>query len=121
MESVEQPQLPPLPRKPRGAHMSVRAGQWSGSLPPLPSIYPIIPKDPQMGGPSNTEPVVELPQLPPLGFDNPIPTYPDTTGYNTSFLASMDFNYPAPSYDPYMQVVVHNALYPSSFPLALSK
>ncbi|MFS7918339.1 hypothetical protein Hanom_Chr03g00199821 [Helianthus anomalus] len=46
MEPAEQPQPPPQPRKPRGARMSVRAGQWSGSLPPLPPTYSTIPEDP---------------------------------------------------------------------------
>ncbi|MFS7921304.1 hypothetical protein Hanom_Chr03g00235231 [Helianthus anomalus] len=39
----------------------------------LPLSYPPIPKDPQMGGPSNTAPVTEAL---PTGYDNPIPTYP---------------------------------------------
>ncbi|MFS7988081.1 hypothetical protein Hanom_Chr11g01030381 [Helianthus anomalus] len=77
-----------------------------------------------MGGPSNVVLVVDLTsqnfvQPPPSGFDNPIPTYPDTTGYNP-FNPSMpiDYNYQAPAYDPYLQVVVYNALYPSPFPHA---
>ncbi|XP_022032306.1 extensin-like [Helianthus annuus] len=121
MELTEQqPQPLPQPRNPRsGARMSVRAGQWSGSLPPLPPTYPTITEDQQMGGPSNVEPVIMTPQQPPMGFDNPIPTYPDMTGYDTSYTtAPMDFNYPAPSYDPYLQAVVHTALYPSPFPPA---
>ncbi|XP_022003523.1 vegetative cell wall protein gp1-like [Helianthus annuus] len=48
MEHAEQPQPPPQPRKPHGARMSMRAGQWSGSLPPLPPSYPTVPEDPQM-------------------------------------------------------------------------
>ncbi|MFS8031936.1 hypothetical protein Hanom_Chr17g01551721 [Helianthus anomalus] len=78
-----------------------------------------------MGGPSNTTPVVDptplafAQPLPPLGFDNPIPTYLATSGYNP-FEPSpqVDLNYQGPSYDPYMQAVVHNALYPSPFPPA---
>ncbi|MFS8034510.1 hypothetical protein Hanom_Chr17g01582001 [Helianthus anomalus] len=51
-----------------------------------------------------------------MGFDNPIPMYSDMTGYDTSYTATpVDYNYSAPSYDPYLQVVVHNALCPSSF------
>ncbi|MFS7997376.1 hypothetical protein Hanom_Chr12g01141051 [Helianthus anomalus] len=80
MEHAEQQPLPPpQPRKPPGARMSVHAGQWSSSLLPLSPTYPTIPADPQMGGPSNTIPVVEPTQQPPLGFDNSIPTYQDTT------------------------------------------
>ncbi|XP_035836037.1 alpha/beta-gliadin clone PW1215-like [Helianthus annuus] len=72
-----------------------------------------------MGGPSNPEPVVELPQQTPMGFNNPFPTYPDMTGYDTSNTATpMDYNYSALSYDPYLQAVVHNSLYPSPFPYA---
>ncbi|MFS7919461.1 hypothetical protein Hanom_Chr03g00212931 [Helianthus anomalus] len=124
MEPAEQPQPPSQPRKPRGARMLVRAGQWSSSLPPLPQTYPTITEDPQRGGPSNSEPVVDplqqsFAQQPPLGFDNPIPTYPDVTGYDASYSATlMDYNYTAPSYDPYLQAVMHNALYPSPFPPA---
>ncbi|MFS7987835.1 hypothetical protein Hanom_Chr11g01027521 [Helianthus anomalus] len=77
-EPLEQQQPPPQPRKSRtDARMSVRTGQWSGSLPPLPPTYPTIPEDPQMGGPSNPEPMVEPPQKPPIGYDNPILTYPN--------------------------------------------
>ncbi|MFS7944203.1 hypothetical protein Hanom_Chr06g00509301 [Helianthus anomalus] len=126
MEPVEQPQPPPQLRKKCGACISVRVRQWSGSLQPLPPTYPTytIPEDPQMGGPSSAEPVVELhpqpfAQQPPLGFDNPMPTYPDLTGYGTSYsTVPMDFNYPSPSYDPYMQAIMHNALYPSPFTFA---
>ncbi|MFS8034216.1 hypothetical protein Hanom_Chr17g01578591 [Helianthus anomalus] len=79
-EPMEQQQPPPQPRKPRtGTRMLVRVGQWSGSVPTLPPTYPTIPEDSQMGGPSNPEPIVEPPQQPPTGYDNPIPTYPDIT------------------------------------------
>ncbi|XP_021995942.1 extensin-like [Helianthus annuus] len=106
MEPLKQPQPPPEPRRKCGARMSVRMGPWSSPLPPMPQTYPPIPEDPQMGGPSNTVPVVDptpqtFVQPPPSGFDNPIPTYPDMTGY-----------------DPYMQAVIHNALYPSPYPPA---
>ncbi|XP_022007650.1 leucine-rich repeat extensin-like protein 5 [Helianthus annuus] len=85
---MEQQQPPPQPRKLcTGAWMSVRSGQWSGSLPPLPPTYPTIPEDPQTGGPSNPTPIVELPQPPPT------------------------------AYDPYLQAVIQNALYPPPFPL----
>ncbi|MFS8032239.1 hypothetical protein Hanom_Chr17g01555251 [Helianthus anomalus] len=104
--------------------MSVRMGQWSGSLPPLTQTYPTIPEDPQMGGPSNTVPVVDptpqtFVQPPSSGFDNPILTYPLTTGYDPfKPTTPIDFNYPAPAYDPYTQAVIHNALYPSHLPPA---
>ncbi|XP_021991488.1 extensin-like [Helianthus annuus] len=122
MEHVEQPQPPQeSPRRKRGARMSVRMRQRSGSLPPLLQAYLPIPKDPQIGGPSNAVPVVDLTpqnfvQPPPSGFDNPIPTYTDTTGYHPFNPSTpIDYNYQAPAYDPYLQVVVHNALYPSPF------
>ncbi|MFS7945027.1 hypothetical protein Hanom_Chr06g00519101 [Helianthus anomalus] len=98
IEPVEQPQPPPaveqpqppheLPRRKPGAPMSVRIGPWSSPLPPLPPSYPPILEDPQMSGPSNTTPMVDttpttFAQPPsPVGFDNPIPSYPTTTGYN---------------------------------------
>ncbi|MFS7926059.1 hypothetical protein Hanom_Chr04g00292531 [Helianthus anomalus] len=70
-----------------------------------------------MGGPSNLDPIVELPQPPPRSYDNPIPTYPDTTGYNNPYNATTtDYNYSAPAYDPYLQAVIQNALYPPPFP-----
>ncbi|MFS8000104.1 hypothetical protein Hanom_Chr12g01174441 [Helianthus anomalus] len=105
--AMEQPQPPPEPprRKP-GACMFVRLGPWSSPLPPT---YPPIPKDPQMGGPSNTTPVVDLTLVtfaqppPPLGFDNPIPTYPATSGYNPFVPSpSIDINCQVPPYDPYL-------------------
>ncbi|XP_022032882.1 alpha/beta-gliadin clone PW1215-like [Helianthus annuus] len=97
--------------------MSVRVGQWLGSLPPLPPTYPTIPEDPQMGRPSNPKPIVEPSQQPPTGYDKSITTYPDMTGYNTSYTeASTDYNYSDPSYDPYLQAILQNSLYPPPFP-----
>ncbi|MFS7931926.1 hypothetical protein Hanom_Chr04g00361731 [Helianthus anomalus] len=105
--------------------MSVRLGPWSSPLPPLPPTYPPIPEDAQMGGPSNTAPVVDPTRVtfaqppPPSGFDNTIPTYPDTSGYNPFSPSTLvDYNYQEPSYDPYMQAVAQNAYYPSPFPPA---
>ncbi|MFS7929069.1 hypothetical protein Hanom_Chr04g00328241 [Helianthus anomalus] len=107
---VEQPQPPrEPPRRKRGARMSMHLGPRSSLLPPLPPTYPPISEDPQMGGPSNTTPVVDsklatFAQPPmPVCFDNAIPMYPATYGYNT-FEPSLpvDYNYQAPSYDPYM-------------------
>ncbi|MFS7987836.1 hypothetical protein Hanom_Chr11g01027531 [Helianthus anomalus] len=125
MEPVEQPQPPPEPpRRKGGAHMSVHLGPQSSPLPPLPQTYPPIPEDPQMGRPSNTAPVLDptpqtFVQPPPSGFDNLIPMYPDMTVYDPlNPTKPIDFNYQAPSYDPYMQAVVHNALYPPPFPSA---
>ncbi|KAJ0469117.1 hypothetical protein HanIR_Chr14g0704411 [Helianthus annuus] len=87
---------------------------WSGSLLPLPSSYPSIPEDTQMSGPSNTAPITESPST---GYDNPIPTYLNLTGSDTTYTAAAtDYNYPAPSYDPYMQAVIQNDLYPPTFP-----
>ncbi|XP_022041118.1 protein transport protein SEC31-like [Helianthus annuus] len=122
MELVEQPQ-PPLepPRRKHGTRMYVSSRLRSSLLPPLPQTYPPIPEDPQMGGPSSTAPVVDptpatFVQPTPSGFDNSIPTYLDMTGYDPlNPTTPIDYNYQAPSYDPYMQAVVHNALYPSSF------
>ncbi|MFS7954069.1 hypothetical protein Hanom_Chr07g00626001 [Helianthus anomalus] len=51
------------------------------------SNYPPIFEDPQLSGPSNTvsevdsAPVTPAPP-PPMGFENPIPAYTDTAGYN---------------------------------------
>ncbi|XP_021971789.1 extensin-like [Helianthus annuus] len=135
MEPVEQPQplpaveqqqppLEPLRRK-RGARMSMRSGPRSRPLPPLPPTYPPIPKDPQMGRPSNTTPVVDPTPAtfaqppPPIGFDNLIPTYLVTSRYNPLEPSTpVDYNYQTPPYDPYIQAIVHNALYPSPFPPA---
>ncbi|MFS7939316.1 hypothetical protein Hanom_Chr05g00450261 [Helianthus anomalus] len=125
MEPVEQPQPPPEPpRRKHGTRMSMRSGLQSSPLPQLPQTYPPILEDPQMGGPSNTTLVVDptpatFVQPPPSGFDNLIPTYLDMTGYDAlNPTTPIDYNYQAPSYDPYMQAVVHNALHPSPFPPA---
>ncbi|MFS7904761.1 hypothetical protein Hanom_Chr01g00039801 [Helianthus anomalus] len=84
----EQPPLPKPSRRRRSARMSVRGG-FQFSTPQSSSNYPPIFEDPQMGGPSNavsevdTAPVTFAPPPPPpMGFENPIHAYLDTTGYN---------------------------------------
>ncbi|MFS7931129.1 hypothetical protein Hanom_Chr04g00352421 [Helianthus anomalus] len=67
--------------------MFVRGGPRFSS-PQASSNYPLIPEDPQMGGPSHvvseidTTPATFTPPPPPMGYENPIPTYPGPTGYN---------------------------------------
>ncbi|XP_021991651.1 extensin-like [Helianthus annuus] len=128
------PQTPPLPKEDEpkspdqfkeqqqpqqrkihtGVRMSLRAREWSSSLPPLPPSYPSILEDPQMGGRCHTTPAVDPA---PVGYDNPIPTYPNPTGFDIPYAAAAaDYAYPAPSYDPYLQAVIQNALHPPPFP-----
>ncbi|MFS7952687.1 hypothetical protein Hanom_Chr07g00609871 [Helianthus anomalus] len=103
--------------------MTVRGGPRISS-PHSSHNYPPIPEDPQMGGPSNVAPVIDTTPAtfappPPMGFENPIPTYPSATGYNPfEPQAPMGYNYQASAYDPYVEATVHNALYPSPFPPA---
>ncbi|MFS7986504.1 hypothetical protein Hanom_Chr11g01011071 [Helianthus anomalus] len=85
---AEEPPLPPPepPRRRRNARMSMRGGQRISS-PQASSNYPQIHEDPQMDGPSHavpeidTTPITFAPTPPPAGFENPIPTYPEMTGY----------------------------------------
>ncbi|XP_022003288.1 extensin-like [Helianthus annuus] len=77
-----------------------------------------------MGGPSNVVPEIDItpatfaPPPHPMGFENPILTYPDTTRYNPfEPQAPTCYNYQPPAYDPY-KAVNYNALYPSPFPPA---
>ncbi|MFS7936092.1 hypothetical protein Hanom_Chr05g00411401 [Helianthus anomalus] len=64
-------------------------------------------------------PATFAPQPPPMGFENPIPTYPDVTGYNPfEPQAPTGYNYQPPAYDLYVKAVNYNALYPSPFPPA---
>ncbi|XP_021991534.1 pollen-specific leucine-rich repeat extensin-like protein 3 [Helianthus annuus] len=75
--------------------------------------------DPQLGGPSHAvpeddhPPVSYAPPPPPVGFENPIPTYPCSSGYNL-------FEYPTSAgygtQDLYLTASQYNALYPSSYP-----
>ncbi|MFS7954210.1 hypothetical protein Hanom_Chr07g00627591 [Helianthus anomalus] len=104
--------------------MSVRGGPRISS-PQASCNYPPIPEDPQMGGPSHavleidTTPATFAPPPPPMGFENPIPTYPEMIGYNPfKPQAPTGYNYQSPAYDPYVEAVTFNALYPSSFPPA---
>ncbi|XP_022019912.1 leucine-rich repeat extensin-like protein 5 [Helianthus annuus] len=86
---AEEPPLPPPepPRWRRNAHMSVRGGPRISS-PQASSNYPPIPENPQMGEPLHTVPEIDTtpatfaPPPPPMGYENPIPTYPGPTGYN---------------------------------------
>ncbi|XP_035836091.1 extensin-like [Helianthus annuus] len=106
-EPPQQPPQPPPepPRRRRNARMSVRGG----------------PQDPQMGGPSNTAPEDNPPQasyappMPPVGFDNPIPTYPGSSGYNPYGDPS---GYPLGygTHDPYLTAAQYHHLYPSTYP-----
>ncbi|MFS7990160.1 hypothetical protein Hanom_Chr11g01055481 [Helianthus anomalus] len=100
--------------------MSVRGGPRFSS-PQGSSSYPPIPEDPQMGGPSHAVPEDNPPPVsfapppppPPAGFENPIPTYPGLSGYNS-------FEYPTSTgygaQDPYLTATQYNALYLSSYP-----
>ncbi|XP_021995432.1 extensin-2-like [Helianthus annuus] len=120
----EPPQPPPEPlRQLRNARMSVRGGLRFSS-PRGSSSYPPIPEDPQMGGPSNAAPEIEPPPAsyappePPMGFDNPIPTYPGSSRYNPFENPS---GYPSDyvSQDPYLTATLYHHLYPSSYPPVL--
>ncbi|XP_022040225.1 extensin-like [Helianthus annuus] len=78
-----------------------------------------------MGWPSNDAPEIDItpatfaPPPPHMGFENPIPAYQDTTGYNPfEPQAPTGYYYQQPAYDPYFEAVNYNALYPSPFPLA---
>ncbi|MFS7927520.1 hypothetical protein Hanom_Chr04g00310111 [Helianthus anomalus] len=73
-----------------------------------------------MGGPLNpmqedNPPLVSLAPPPPMGFDNPIPTYPGPSGYNPFGNPS---GYPSDygNRDPYLTAAGYNALYPSPYP-----
>ncbi|XP_021995495.1 extensin-like [Helianthus annuus] len=119
-EPPQQPPQPPPepPRRRRNARMSMQGGPRFSS-PQGSSSYPPIPEDPQMGGPShmvpedNHPPVSFAPPPPPVDFENPIPTYPGSSGYNP-------FEYPTSTgygaQDPYLTAAQYNALYPSSYP-----
>ncbi|MFS7994647.1 hypothetical protein Hanom_Chr12g01108521 [Helianthus anomalus] len=105
--------------------MHVRARGTRISSPQASSNYPLIPKDPQMGGPSHAVPEIDTtlatfaPPPPPMGYENPIPTYPGPTGYNPfEPQAPTGYNYQPPAYDPYVKATFFNALYPSPFPPA---
>ncbi|XP_022007606.1 calcium-binding protein P-like [Helianthus annuus] len=121
-EPPQQPPQPPPepPRQWRNAHMSVRGGPRFSS-PRGSSSYPPIPEDPQMGGPSNAAPDIDpppasyAPPQPPIGFDNPILTYPGSSGYNPFENTS---GYPSDygNQVPYLTAAQYHHLYPSSYP-----
>ncbi|XP_021985904.1 early nodulin-75-like [Helianthus annuus] len=121
-EPPQQPPQPPLepPRPRRNARISVRGGPRFSS-PQGSSSYPPIPEDPQMGGPSNAAPEIDpppasyAPPQPPMGFNNPIPTYPGSSGYNPFENTS---GYPSDhrNQDPYLTTAQYHHLYPSSYP-----
>ncbi|MFS8023508.1 hypothetical protein Hanom_Chr16g01452261 [Helianthus anomalus] len=120
-EPPQQPSPPPEPpRQKRNARMSVRGGPRF-SYPRGSSSYPPIPEDPQLGGPSNVAPEANPPQasyapsLPPVGFDNPIPTYPDPSGYNP-FENPTGYPSEYASQDPYLTAAQYHHLYPSTYP-----
>ncbi|MFS7904849.1 hypothetical protein Hanom_Chr01g00040891 [Helianthus anomalus] len=102
--------------------MDVRAGGPRFSSPQASSTCPPIPKDPQMGGPSHAvlendlPPVTFAPPPPPMGYKNPISTYPRSSGYNPfDYQAPTGYEYQAPAQDPYLEAAQFNALYPSPF------
>ncbi|XP_035830746.1 extensin-like [Helianthus annuus] len=125
LPAEEPPQPPPEPpRRRRNARMSVLGGPRFSSL-QASSNYPPIPEDPQMGGPSHAVPKIDTtpatfaPPPPPMGYENPIPTYPRPTGYKPyEPQAPTGYHYQPPAYDPYVEAVNYNALYPSPFPPA---
>ncbi|XP_022007346.1 extensin-like [Helianthus annuus] len=120
----EPPQQPPQPppeplRRRRNARISVQGGPRFSS-PQGSSSYPPIPEDPQMGGPSNAVPENDpppasyAPPQPPMGFDNPISTYPGSSGY-TPFENPMGYPSDYGTHDPYLTAAEYHHLYPSSY------
>ncbi|XP_021991656.1 protein FREE1-like [Helianthus annuus] len=77
------------------------------------SHYPPLYEDPQMGGPSN--PVSEVDSTlvapPPMGYDNPIPSYAGAAAYNP-FEQPAHTNYNYAEVDPYLVAANYNALHP---------
>ncbi|KAJ0669593.1 hypothetical protein HanPI659440_Chr17g0702891 [Helianthus annuus] len=123
-EPPQQPPPPPEPqRRRRNARMSVRGGPRFSS-PRGSSSYPVIPKDPQLGGPSNVAPEDNPPQAsyapsqPPAGFNNPIPTYPGSTGYNP-YVDPSEYPVDFGTHDPYLSAAQYHQLYPSVYPSML--
>ncbi|MFS8010038.1 hypothetical protein Hanom_Chr14g01292281 [Helianthus anomalus] len=84
--ALEQPPPPEPSRRRRSARLSVRGG-FHFSTPEHSSNYPPIFEDPQMGRPSNAVFEVDYapvaPAPPPMGYENPIPAYPDAAGHNS--------------------------------------
>ncbi|XP_021971552.1 early nodulin-75-like [Helianthus annuus] len=110
------PPPPPAPKQPPPVEPSKRRTTARINYPP-------IHEDPQLGGPSNVVSEVDsapVAPAPPMGYENPIPSYPDVAGYNPfEQPAYSGYNYNnAPAVDPYIEATNFNALYPSSFPPA---
>ncbi|XP_022031410.2 leucine-rich repeat extensin-like protein 5 [Helianthus annuus] len=119
----EQPPPPEPSRRRRSAWISVQGG-FHFRTPQHSSNYPPIFEDPQLGGPSNAISEVDsapvAPAPPPMGYENPIPAYPDVAGYNPfepQAYSGYNYNH-APAVDPYIEAANFNALYPSPFPPA---
>ncbi|MFS8009310.1 hypothetical protein Hanom_Chr14g01283221 [Helianthus anomalus] len=81
-------------------HVSARGATFQFT--PCISIIPSYPRDPQMGGPSKAAPMIDTTPAtfaqppPPVGFENPIPTYPVATEYNPFDPSTpMGYNYQA--------------------------
>ncbi|KAM0055567.1 hypothetical protein Hdeb2414_s0006g00207691 [Helianthus debilis subsp. tardiflorus] len=99
--------------------MSVRGGvRISTPQPSSGSHYPPLQEeeDPQMGGPSSPIPDINsVPLAPPLGFDNPIPTYAGSAAYNPFEQPAhthYNYNYGYAEVDPYQVARDYNALHP---------
>ncbi|MFS7999249.1 hypothetical protein Hanom_Chr12g01163821 [Helianthus anomalus] len=115
LPAEEPPQPPPEPPiRRRNARMPVRGGPRFSS-PRASSYYPLIPEEPQMGGPSHVVPEIDVtpatfaPPPPPMGYENPIPTYPGPTRYNPfEPQAPIGYNYQPLAYDPYIEAVNYN-------------
>ncbi|MFS8002058.1 hypothetical protein Hanom_Chr13g01197661 [Helianthus anomalus] len=103
--------------------MDVRVCGFSFQHPQYSSNYPPLYEDPQMGGPSNSVSEVDFapvaPALPPMGYENAIPMYPDADGYNPFEQPTYSgYNYNnAPAVDSYIEASNFNAFYPGPFPL----
>ncbi|XP_022014489.1 leucine-rich repeat extensin-like protein 5 [Helianthus annuus] len=110
----QQPPLEPPRRRRSNTRMSVRGGfRFSTPQPSSGSHYPPLYEDPQIGGPSN--PVSEVDSTPvappPMGYDNPIPSYAGTVAYNP-FEQPAHTNYNYAEVDPYLIAANYNALHP---------
>ncbi|KAJ0879348.1 hypothetical protein HanRHA438_Chr10g0450381 [Helianthus annuus] len=112
---VEHQPPPEPPRRRRSnARMSVQGGvRISTPQPSSGSHYPPLQEEeeePQMGVPSNPIPDVNsVPEVPPLGFDNPIPAY--SAAYNPFEMPGHNsFNYA--NVDPYQEAWDYNARHP---------
>ncbi|KAJ0880114.1 hypothetical protein HanRHA438_Chr10g0459521 [Helianthus annuus] len=112
----QQPPPEPPRRRRSNARMSVRGGvRISTPQPSSGSHYPPLQEEeeePQMGVPSNPIPDVNsVPEVPPLGFDNPIPAY--SAAYNPFEQPShTHYNFGYAEVDPYQVAQDYNALHP---------